>query len=99
MDITWTSEKNAVMFSVSGALVRSTAEKFAAAVKGLSDMIKDLVVDCAKITFIDLEGLRQLVIAQKYMEQKGSFSLVRVPGVVSEALYRTGLNQRIRVLL
>ncbi len=98
MDITWTSEGSTVMFSVSGALVRETAAEFETAVKSLGEMIKDLVIDCAKMTFIDSEGLRQLVIAQKLMEKRGGFALVRVPGALSEALQRTGLAQRIKVL-
>ncbi len=86
------------MFSIAGALSKASAMEFCSAVGSLGEMIKDLVIDCEKVTFVDSEGLRQLVIAQKLMQKRGSFSLIRVPAVLSEALFRTGLSQKIRVL-
>lgn len=86
------------MFSLAGAFDRASALEFQSAVGSLGEMIKDLVIDCEKVTFVDLEGLRQLVVAQKIMQKRGSFSLCRVPSVMMEALCRTGLSQKIRVI-
>lgn len=98
MEIKWSGEGSAVMFSITGPLTRETAEQFWAAVDSLGDMIKDLVIDCEKMTFLDREGLRRLVLAQRKMQKRGSFSLIRVQGAPKDALMRSGLFHKFEVL-
>lgn len=93
MEITVTKEGNAAMLSLGGSFEAEDAEKFASAVAQLGE-ITDLALDLDGLVYLSTAGLAEIVRVQKKMEGKGSFSLVRVPGDVSDLFRMTGLYGR-----
>lgn len=97
MEITKTTDGNAVMLSVGGALDALTAPAFAEAVGEVSE-IADLVLDLQSLEYVSSMGLREIVRAQKKMSGKGSFTIVRVPAEIADVFRMTGLYERLNIL-
>lgn len=98
MEITKTTDGNAVMLSVSGSLDALTAPEFAAAVEAVADT-SDLVLDFEGLSYISSMGLREVVRAQKKMDGKGSLTLVRVSVAIADVFRMTGLYERFNIIL
>ena len=97
MEITKTTDGNAVMLSVSGSLDALTAPQFAAALSEVADSA-DLVLDFEKLGYLSSMGLREIVRAQKKTDGKGSLTLVRVPLEIADVLRMTGLYERLNII-
>ncbi len=97
MEITRTTDGNAVMLSVSGRLDALTAPKLAAAVGQIPDTA-DLVFDFEGLEYISSCGLREVVRAQKKTDGKGSFLIVRMPVGIEDVFRMTGLFERLNIL-
>ncbi len=98
MEIEVTVDENAVMLSLSGWLDALSAPELESAVNRLDQSVTDLVLDFDKLEYVSSAGLRQIVLAQKKMSEKGSFAIVRVPDQIMEVFRMTGLSERLNIL-
>jgi len=98
MTIQTTYDDTAAMFSPSGWLDALSAPQFARALQELPAEITDLVIDCAQLEYVSSAGLRQLALAQKKMEPRGSFTLIHVSEAIMDLFRMTGLVERLSIL-
>lgn len=98
MTIEKTYDDTAAMFSLSGWLDALSAPQLETALKELDAQITDLVLDCSKLEYVSSAGLRQFALAQKFMQKRGSLTLIHVNGDVADILRMTGLYERLQIL-
>ena len=98
LEIVKTLDGTAAMLSLGGRLDFDGAPLFAAALNELEDSVTDLVLDLEGLDYISSCGLRQIVLAQKKMDERGSLTLIRLQPEVLEVLRMTGLAERLVIL-
>lgn len=97
MEIGKIIDGNAVMLSLSGKLDALSAPAFAAAIAEVGERC-DLVIDLEGVSYVSSAGLRELVLAERKMAERGSFGMVNTPESVAEVLRMTGLFERLNIL-
>ncbi len=98
MKIEVTVDENAVMLSLSGWLDALSVHELKEVVDRLDETVTDLVFDFDGLEYISSAGLRQIVLTQKKMAEKGSLTLIRVPEDIMDVFRMTGLSERLNIL-
>ena len=92
MTINKTAEGNKLTLSVEGRLDTTTAPELEAVVKEISEDVRDLIIDTAKLEYISSAGLRVLLTAQKLMNKQGSMVVKNVNETIMEIFEVTGFS-------
>ena len=97
--VIYTSEMNGVYtLDIQGRLTAAEAPQLQVELTKVMRNAKELVLDFAHLEYIASAGLRQLMIAQKYMENKGSGITVKNVGPeIMEILEDTGFDSVLKI--
>lgn len=98
MEITRTLDGGALMLSFSGALDANAEPRLAAEWKSVDESVTHLVLDLEGVTYLESPCLRQIVLAEKMMQKRGTLTIVRVPDCVRDVFRITGLSERLNIL-
>ena len=90
MEIKTEANGDALTMSLSGRLDTITAADFEKALNSSLDGVKDLTIDCDKLTYVASSGLRMFLLAQKRMSRQGKMKMINVGEAVMEVLEMTG---------
>jgi anti-sigma B factor antagonist len=94
----WESET--VVFEITGEMDMATAPELAAAVYGVHDAARHVVVDLGAATFLDSAAINVLIRCQRDLEERGvSFNVVSPEnGIVRKALEITNVIDELGVV-
>lgn len=98
MEITRTLDGGALMLSLSGALDAEAELRLAAEWKNVEDSVTNLVIDMECVEYIESPCLRQILLAERMMQKRGSLTIIRAPENVRNVFRITGLSERLNIL-
>ena len=90
MEITKIANGEQLTINVKGRLDTTTSVEFEGFLNDSLASVKDLIIDCAQLSYVSSAGLRVLLSAQKKMQKVGSMKLVNVCELVMEVFEMTG---------
>ena len=98
MNIVITNEKNVFTLALDGRLTITDAPEFHNEMDKVLRFAKEVVLDLEHLEYIASAGLREMLIAEKYMESKGGrIVLKNVNSMVRHVLDDTGINKVISI--
>ena len=90
MNIIKTRDNDTLTIALEGKMDITTAPDPEKVIKSSLDGVTELVIDCAKLTYISSAGLRVLLIAHKQMCKQGSMKVIHVNDMVMEVFAAMG---------
>ena len=97
MEIISKTDGTKVTMEIVGWLDTQTAPQLEEELSKLTDEITSLVVDFAKLEYISSAGLRQVIAAEKKMQNKDGFKIINVSDEVFDVFSLTGFDQKIDI--
>ena len=80
MEITKTADGSKLTVAISGRIDTQTAPQLEASLKESVENVTDLVLDFAEVVYISSAGLRTVVTAQNWMDQKKGTMVIKNVG-------------------
>ena len=90
MNIEQTRNGNALTIAPEGYLDTTTAPELRAVLESALEGVKELTFDFEKLEYISSSGLRQLLFAQKAMNEQGTMKVIHVNDTIREIFEVTG---------
>ena len=90
LNITKSTENNALTIALEGRLDTTTAPELETELKAALPGIVSLTIDMSKLEYISSAGLRVLLSAQKIMNKQGEMKIIGVNDVIMEIFEVTG---------
>ena len=90
MEITKIANGEQLTINVKGRLDTTTSVEFEGFLNDNLASVKDLIIDCAQLSYVSSAGLRVLLSAQKKMQKVGAMKLINVCELVMEVFEMTG---------
>ena len=90
MNIEQKRNGTALTIAPEGYLDTTTAPELRAVLETALDGVKELTFDFEKLEYISSSGLRQLLFAQKTMNEQGTMKVIHVNEVIMEIFEVTG---------
>ena len=98
LNITKTTENNALTVALEGRLDTTTAPELEAELKAALPGVISLTIDMSKLEYISSAGLRVLLSAQKVMNQQGEMKITGVNDVIMEIFEVTGFSDILNIV-
>ena len=98
LNITKTTENNALTVALEGRLDTTTAPELEAELKAALPGVSSLTIDMSKLEYISSAGLRVLLSAQKVMNQQGEMKITGVNDVIMEIGEVTGFSDILNIV-
>jgi len=98
LNITKTTENNALTVALEGRLDTTTAPELEAELKAALPGVSSLTIDMSKLEYISSAGLRVLLSAQKVMNQQGEMKITGVNDVIMEIFEVTGFSDILNIV-
>ena len=98
LNITKTTENNALTVALEGRLDTTTATELEAELKAALPGVSSLTIDMSKLEYISSAGLRVLLSAQKVMNQQGEMKITGVNDVIMEIFEVTGFSDILNIV-
>lgn len=90
MNIEQKRNGNALTIALEGYLDTTTAPELSAVLETALDGVKELTFDFEKLEYISSSGLRQLLLAQKTMNEQGTMRVLHANGIILKIFEATG---------
>ena len=90
MNIEQTRNGNALTIAPEGYLDTTTAPELRAVLESALEGVKELTFDFEKLEYISSSGLRQLLFAQKTMNEQGTMKVIQANDTIREIFEVTG---------
>ena len=90
MNIEQTRSGNALTIAPEGYLDTTTAPELRAVLESALEGVKELTFDFEKLEYISSSGLRQLLFAQKTMNEQGTMKVIHANETIREIFEVTG---------
>ena len=90
MNIEQKRNGNALTIAPEGSLDTTTSPELRAVLETALEGVKELTFDFEKLEYISSSGLRQLLFAQKTMNEQGTMKVIHVNEVIMEIFEVTG---------
>ena len=90
MNIEQKRDGNALTIAPEGYLDTTTAPELRAVLETALDGVKELTFDFEKLEYISSSGLRQLLFAQKAMNERGTMRVIHANNTILEIFEVTG---------
>ena len=90
MNIEQTKNGSALTIAPEGYLDTTTAPELRAVLESALEGVKELTFDFEKLEYISSSGLRQLLFAQKTMNEQGTMKVIRANEMILEIFEVTG---------
>ena len=97
MEIISKTDGTKTTMEIVGWLDTQTAPQLEKELSKLTDEITSLVFDFAKLEYISSAGLRQVIAAEKKMQNKDGFKIINVSDEVFDVFSLTGFDQKIDI--
>ena len=97
MEIISKTDGTKATMEIVGWLDTQTAPQLEEELSKLTDEITSLVFDFAKLEYISSAGLRQVIAAEKKMQNKDGFKIINVTDEVFDVFSLTGFDQKIDI--
>ena len=97
LNITKSTENNALTIALEGRLDTTTAPELETELKAALPGIVSLTIDMSKLEYISSAGLRVLLSAQKIMNKQGEMKLIHVSDVINEIFEVTGFSDILNI--
>ena len=92
MNIEQKRNGNALTIAPEGYLDTTTAPELRTMLETALDGVKELTFDFEKLEYISSSGLRQLLFAQKAMNEQGTMKVIHANSVILEIFEVTGFS-------
>ena len=92
MNIEQTRNGNALTIAPEGYLDTTTAPELRAVLESALEGVKELTFDFEKLEYISSSGLRQLLFAQKTMNEQGAMKVIHANDTIREIFEVTGFT-------
>ena len=98
LNITKSTENNALTIALEGRLDTTTAPELETELKAALPGIVSLTIDMSKLEYISSAGLRVLLSAQKIMNKQGEMKILGVNDVIMEIFEVTGFSDILNIV-
>ena len=98
LNITKSTENNALTIALEGRLDTTTAPELEAELKAALPGVVSLTIDMSKLEYISSAGLRVLLSAQKIMNKQGEMKIIGVNDVIMEIFEVTGFSDILNIV-
>ena len=98
LNITKSTENNALTVALEGRLDTTTAPELEAELKAALPGVVSLTIDMSKLEYISSAGLRVLLSAQKIMNKQGEMKITGVNDVIMEIFEVTGFSDILNIV-
>ena len=98
LNITKSTENNALTIALEGRLDTTTAPELEAELKAALPGVGSLTIDMSKLEYISSAGLRVLLSAQKTMNKQGEMKITGVNDVIMEIFEVTGFSDILNIV-
>ncbi len=98
LNITKSTENNALTIALEGRLDTTTAPELETVLKEALPGVVSLTIDMSKLEYISSAGLRVLLSAQKIMNKQGEMKIVGVNDVIMEIFEVTGFSDILNIV-
>ena len=98
LNITKSTENNALIFSLEGRLDTTTAPQLETELKNSLEGVTALTLDLEKLEYISSAGLRVLLSAQKRMGKQGEMKVAGVNEAIMEVFEVTGFSDILNIV-